>query len=289
VLAEKYGSPPTLHNTYNSTHERKSYILGGFNYGKAIVNDFTADYITDADGKKFLTKRSNKRITCKTQREYLYCYVQASVGSMDISITAWDMDNVSFGAAAVYDTIDAPEEGIHCFAVGYSDLDVEALFGAPVYRYKVQITFASGSTETELIEFIVDRGHYYTNETFYYVNGFGCTETLWIKGTIFEKPVLDRQPAQRLRLYNDTADVGEYLEANPTHRKELEVNAGYLCSYDDSAWVADVLNTTNMWWYKSSQFLPMVVLDKEVGSYTSKQNVRELVIRCIEAYDNNTI
>jgi len=295
VLAEKYGSPPTLHNTYNSTHIRKKYILGGYNYGEAITNDFTDDYITDANGKKFLTKRTGKRVTRKAQQELLYCYVNAGLANMKISVTAWDMDNTSYGAAVIYATYTGSggsgylDEGVYCFSVGYTALDVETMFGGPVLRYKVKVTFATGTTTTEEIEYVVDRSHYYTNETFYYVNGFGCTETLWVRGEIIEKPMLDRQQAQRLRLYNDGADVSEYHDTNPTHRRELTVNVGYFNTYEDSAWMIDVLNTTQLWWYRNAQMQPLQVLTKEMAPYTTKQNVRELVINCIEAFDNNTI
>jgi hypothetical protein len=291
VLAEKYDSPPALHNTYNSNHLRKRYILGGNNYGNAITNAFTANYITDANGKKFLTKRPARRYTRKAQSEFLYCYVNSAFTSSNIkiSVTAWNMSNVSYGAAVIYSSISAPAEGIHCFAVGYTALNVESMFGGEVYRYKVQITFNTGTTHTEEIEYIVDRNHYYTNETFFYVNGFGCTETLWVHGDIIEKPILDRQPVERMRLYNDTVDVGEYLDTNPTYRKQLEVNVGYLCTREDSEWVADVLNTTQLWWYRNSQMQPLQITDKETAPYSLKQNVRDLKINCIEGFDNNTI
>ena len=290
VLNEKYGTPPALYNTLNDTHTRKSYVLGGLNYGNAITNAFTADYITDANGKKFLTKRPRKRYTRTVQQELLYCYIPAGLTNFKVSVTAWDTDNVSMGAAVVHATyfVGAAAD-IYCFAVGYTELGIESLFGAPVFRYKVKITFNNAATSTEEVEYIVDRSHYYTNETLYYVNGFGCTETLWVRGTIIEKPVLDRQQAERLRKYNDLVSVGEYHDANPTHRKELEINVGYLCTYLDSEWVADVLNTTNLWWYRNSQMLPLQILDKNAPAFTTKQNVRELTIHCIEAFDNNTI
>lgn len=288
VLKEKYGSPPALYNTYNALHERKFYIIGGLNYGAAITNAFTTNYVTTANGKKFLTKRPLKRYTRKAQQELLYLYVPDGLINMKLNVSGYDYDN-AFISTEVYDTYSTPDEGIHCFAVGYNALDVEALFGEPIFKYKIQITFNNGASATEEVEYVVDPGHYYTNETLYYVNGFGCTETIWVHGDIIEKPLLDRQQAERLRLYSDTVNVGEYYDANPTHRKELEINVGFLYNYSDSDWIADVLNTTNLWWYRNSQMLPLQILDKEVPPFTTKQNVRALLIHCKEAFDNNTV
>lgn len=221
--AESYGFP-TTNAGYYACSQRMSF-LGGQKFVNTAADIFYSTYIQPAV-KKFLTNMPNFTKVTKAQKQYLSFYTENDVIKSALTLAYTDNTSQNFET-----NVDLGGTGVYTFAVGYYDLDIDAIKASGKTVRAYSITYKDGTTAiTETKTFEVDLNTQLFARSFLFFNSFGMPESILTTGKQNKSGDFKNELVRKasLQFNNTTGEMaGEFDTLNTQVQYTYEANTGF--------------------------------------------------------------